>query len=98
MYTREIARIKATQKAYEIRHHGRTFRTKIPAFSEWFLAGIRKYEAKGAEFELLPGMVKIVWPGKVPMLRTVEDFEREYEALFPSVNSGTFEMNVGVKA
>ena len=51
----------------------------IPEFSEWFLNGIRTYEAKGAEFKLLPGMVKIYWPGQVPMLRTVEDFKREYE-------------------
>jgi hypothetical protein len=28
-YTRELARIKATQKAYEIRHHGRPDRTYI---------------------------------------------------------------------
>ena len=51
----------------------------IPEFSEWFLTGMRKYEAKGAEFELMPGMVKISWPGKVPMLRTVNDLKREYE-------------------
>jgi hypothetical protein len=24
-------------------------------------------------------MVKIVWPGKVPMLRTINDLKREYE-------------------
>jgi hypothetical protein len=51
----------------------------IPEFSEWFLQGLRHFEAKGAEFELLPGMVKITWPGKVPMLRTVNDLKREYE-------------------
>jgi len=56
----------------------------IPKFSEWFLNGIRKYEAKGAEFELLPGMVKIYWPGRAPMLRTVEDFRREYESCYLS--------------
>jgi len=55
----------------------------IPEFSEWFLNGIRTYEAKGAEFKLLPGMVKIYWPGQVPMLRTVEDFKREYESCYP---------------
>jgi len=54
----------------------------IPEFSEWFLRGIRKYEAVGAEFELLPGMVKIVWPGQAPMLRTMEDFKREYESCY----------------
>src|SRR5665647_2404430 len=41
----------------------------IPKFSEWFLNGIRTFEAKGAEFELMPEMVKISWPGQVPMLR-----------------------------
>ena len=51
----------------------------IPEFAEWFLNGIRTFEAKGAEFELLPGMVKITWPGKVPMLRTVNDLKREYQ-------------------
>jgi len=56
----------------------------IPEFSEWFLNGIRTFEAKGAEFELLPGMVKIYWPGQVPMLRTVEDFRREYESCYLS--------------
>jgi hypothetical protein len=54
----------------------------IPEFSEWFLQGLRHFEAKGAEFELLPGMVKITWPGKVPMLRTVNDLKREYENEF----------------
>jgi hypothetical protein len=79
MYTRELARIKATQKAYEYRHYGRPFRSKPVSFKQWFLQGIRKYEAKGAEFELLPGLVKIMWPGQPAMLRTIEDFEREYE-------------------
>ena len=51
----------------------------IPEFSEWFLNWIRTFEAKGAEFELLPGMVKIQWPGKVAVLRSVEDFKREYQ-------------------
>ena len=51
----------------------------IPEFSEWLLNGIRTSEAKGAEFELLPGMVKIYWPGQVPMLRKIEDFDDEYQ-------------------
>jgi len=29
-------------------------------------------------------MVKISWPGKVSMLRTVEDFRREYESCYLS--------------
>ena len=55
----------------------------IPEFSEWFLNGIRTFEAKGAEFELMPGMIKISWPGKTPMLRTVNDLKREYESCYP---------------
>jgi hypothetical protein len=54
----------------------------IPEFSEWFLNGVRTFEAKGAEFELLQGMVKIQWPGKVTILRTVSDFKREYESCY----------------
>ena len=79
-YTRELARIKAVQKHYEYAHYGRpTQRPTHVSFDQWFLQGIRKYEEKGAEFELLPGMVKIMWPGKVPLLRTVDDFRREYQ-------------------
>ena len=54
----------------------------IPEFSEWFLNGIRTFEAKGAEFELIPGMIKISWPGKTPILRTVNDLKREYESCY----------------
>jgi hypothetical protein len=82
-YTKELARIKATQKAYEIRHHGRPFRTEPINFDQWFLQGVRRYEAKGAEFELIEsGMVKIQWPGKVAIFRTVDDFRREYESCY----------------
>jgi hypothetical protein len=35
-------------------------------------------------FATEPGMVKISWPGKVSMLRTVEDFRREYESCYLS--------------
>jgi hypothetical protein len=79
-FTRELARIKAVQKHYEYAHYGRQAQGATPvSFDQWFLHGIRRYEAKGAEFELLPGIVKICWPGKVPMLRTVDDFKREYQ-------------------
>jgi len=48
-------------------------------FERWFLICLRKCEKKGAEFTfLLPGLVRIQWPEQVPMLRTREDFEREY--------------------
>lgn len=84
-YTRELARIKATQYAYEIRKHGKPFRTQPISFEQWFLKGLRRYEAKGAEFELIEtGMVKIQWPGKIAVLRTVADFEREYETNYLS--------------
>jgi hypothetical protein len=80
-YTREMARIKATQYRQRISRYGReaVYNTETVSFEKWFLIGIRTFEAKGAEFELLPGMVKIAWPGKVPMLRTIDDFKREYE-------------------
>jgi hypothetical protein len=72
----------AIQHRY-FRTHGGYVRTQKPvSFEKWFLNGIRTFEAKGAEFELLPGMVKIQWPGKVAILRTVEDFKREYESCY----------------
>jgi hypothetical protein len=64
-YTHELARIKATQKAWKYRKYGRpTQRPEPVSFDQWFLQGIRNFEAKGTEFELLPGMIKITWPGK----------------------------------
>jgi hypothetical protein len=37
-------------------------------------------EKRGAEFTFIcPGLVRIEWPGKPAVLRTVADFEREYE-------------------
>lgn len=80
-YTRELARIKATQYRQRIARYGReaVYNTEPASFEKWFLTGIRTFEAKGAEFELMPGMVKITWPGKVPMLRTVNDLKREYK-------------------
>ena len=49
-------------------------------FDKWFLISMRKCEKKGAEFTFLcPGLVRIKWPEQVPMLRTLADFEREYQ-------------------
>lgn len=65
----------------------RSIYEKPLTFDQWFLKGLRFFEAKGAEFELLPGMVKITWPGKTPALRTIQDFRREHEEYkqeFPS--------------
>ena len=48
-------------------------------FERWFLIGVRRMEKKGAEFTFLcPALVRIEWPGKLAVLRTVKDFEREY--------------------
>jgi hypothetical protein len=53
---------------------------KPVSFESWFLIGVRRMEKKGAEFTFFyPGMVRIEWPGKPAVLRTVADFEREYE-------------------
>jgi hypothetical protein len=95
-YTREEARIKATQYAYEIRHGRHTEPKEHVSFEEWFLNGVRKYEEKGAEFELLSGMVKIQWPGKPAILRTIEAFHREYESKFPSATKVQFEECAGI--
>jgi hypothetical protein len=85
-YTKELARIKATQYRQRISRYGReaVYNNESVSFENWFLNGVRTFESKGAEFELLPGIVKIAWPGKVPMLRTVEDFRREYESCYLS--------------
>lgn len=80
--TRELARIKATQYRQRIARYGRetVYNTEPISFEQWFLKGIRTYQEKGAIFELLPGMVKIQWPGQVVIIRTVEDFKQEYNA------------------
>lgn len=78
----QLGLIAAQQHSLEKRVCGRPLRTEPVSFDQWFLQGVRRYEAKGAEFELLPGMVKIQWPEQVPMLRTVEDFRREYESCY----------------
>ena len=53
---------------------------KPVSFETWFLIGVRKMERKGAEFTFLyPGMVRIEWPGKPAVLRTLNNFRDEYE-------------------
>ncbi len=55
-------------------------KTNPVEFDKWFLISLRKCETKGAEFTFLcPGLVRIQWPEKVPMLRTLQDFEREFQ-------------------
>jgi hypothetical protein len=58
-----------------------TRQTKKPvSFEIWFRVCLRKCEKRGAEFTFLcPGLVRIEWPGKPAVLRTLQDFEREYE-------------------
>jgi hypothetical protein len=53
---------------------------KPVSFESWFLVGIRRQEKKGADFTFLaPGLGRIKWPSRPAVLRTVADFEREYE-------------------
>jgi len=76
----ELGRIAGVQHhAWGIRN-----RTTVPEqkdFDQWFLEGIRTYQKKGIEFEFLcPGLVKIIRGRGIPnQLRTVLDFEREYQ-------------------
>jgi hypothetical protein len=96
-YTKIEAITKAQQYAYEIRRGRHTEQKEKVSFEEWFLAGIRRYEEQGADFDLIEnGMVRIKWPGKVPVLRSLEDFHREYDSLFPAATKIQFEEAVGV--
>jgi hypothetical protein len=76
----------AQKQAISVQHRrgnksGKPTRAYNPvSFEKWFLLGIRRQETKGAEFTFLcPGLIRIKWAGKVAMLRTLPDFEREYE-------------------
>jgi hypothetical protein len=96
-YTNIEAITKAQQYAYEIRHGRHTEPKEHVSFEEWFLNGVRKYEEQGADFDLIEtGMVRIKWPRKVPILRTVASFREEYESLFPSVTGIQFEECAGM--
>jgi hypothetical protein len=96
-YTNIEAITKATQYAYEIRHGRHTEPKEKVSFEEWFLNGIRKYEEQGADFDLIETrMVRIKWPRKVPVLRSLEDFRREYESMFPSATKVQFEECAGI--
>ena len=57
-----------------------TIQTKKPInFETWFIVCLRKCEKRGAEFTFLClGLVRIKWPGRPAVLRTLSDFEREY--------------------
>ena len=82
MYTRELARIKATQKAWEYRKYGRSMKKPEPmCFSEWLRAGIEHYHKEcGFSFELVtPSLMRIKRPGQDSLLRTAASFREEYE-------------------
>ena len=96
-YTNIEAITKAQQYAYEKRHGRYTAPKEHVSFEEWFLNGIRKFEEQGADFELIEsGLVKIVWPRKVPVLRSLEDFHREYESKFTTATRIQFEEATGI--
>lgn len=79
MFTRELARIKATQKAYEYRHHGKPAAPRVPLnFDEWVLKGVRRVQEAGAEIELFPDHLKIMWEGRPSVYRSREDLRDEY--------------------
>ncbi len=49
-------------------------------FKPWFMAGIEHYSKEGFVFEVVcKGLLRIKRPGHVPMLRTLKDFQREYD-------------------
>lgn len=49
------------------------------SYPEWFLAGVRHYESKGANFLLNGDTVQIYWPqAKEIVFRTKQDFADEY--------------------
>ncbi len=81
-YTRELARIKATQKAWEYRKYGRPMKKPEPmGFNEWLRAGMEHYHKEyGFSFELVtPSMMRINRPGQNSLLRTAASFREEYE-------------------
>jgi hypothetical protein len=80
-YTRELERIKATQKAWEYKKHGRPMRKAEPfSFKDWYMQGIEHYKKQGFVFEQVDRYtLKIIPPGKPAFLRTGADFKDEYE-------------------
>lgn len=81
-YTRELARIKATQKAWEYSHYGRLMKKPEPmSFKEWLLRGIEHYKKEyGFTFELVtPSLMRVHRPGQNGILRTCENIRKEYE-------------------
>ena len=87
-YTRELARIKATQKAWLYFHYGHKRRSEPPetpqSFEQWLLKGIRRVEAAGAQIKLIETRgneerkILIDW-GSRQVIWTMSDFRDEYE-------------------
>jgi hypothetical protein len=77
----ELGRIAGVQHhAWGIRNPSKQKRHPLD-FDQWFLKGVRKMEKKGLEFEFLSsGLVRIIRGKELPnLLRTVSDFEKEYQ-------------------
>ena len=95
-YTNIEAITKAQQYAYEKRHGRHTKPKEHVSFEEWFLNGVRKYEAKGVEFDFLTaGLVRMTQNEK-SVLRTVQNFRDEYESQFPAATKVQFEECAGM--
>ncbi|HEY5124441.1 MAG TPA: hypothetical protein VIK14_11965 [Ignavibacteria bacterium] len=95
-YTREEARIKATQYAYEIRHGRHTEPKEHVSFKEWFLNGVRKYESMGVEFDFLTAGLVRMTKNEKSVLRTVQNFKDEYESQFPAATKVKLEECAGI--
>jgi len=77
----ELGRIAGVQHhAWGIRNPSKQKNQPLD-FDQWFLKGVRKMEKKGLEFEFLSsGLVRIIRGKGLPnLLRTVSDFEKEYQ-------------------
>lgn len=79
-YTRELARIKATQKSWEYKKYGRP--VKFLKFDDWFTWTINKIRSKGAAVEMIEQIVFITWPGQKVTGFSMLDFEDEYENVY----------------
>lgn len=79
-YTRELSRIKATQKAYEYRHYGKT--VKFLNFDAWFDWTVNKIRSQGAEVEIICECVFITWPGQPVVCFSKLEFEAEYKNVY----------------
>jgi hypothetical protein len=79
----EIGRIARVQYySWEIKNPSgeRSIFDKPLEFEPWLLRGINYYEKDGTEFKTVcPGLMRIKRPGRPNLLRTLDDFKREYK-------------------